>query len=473
MTKSLVHPYIPNSVPAIREAMLKELQVDSIEEIYQSIIPDDLLYKERLHLPEPILSEYELKRHVQSIMDRNITAEEYVSFLGAGCYRHQVPAVCDELNSRGEFLTAYCGDTYSDHGKMQAIFEYASMMGELLDADVVTYTCYDGGQAVTSSLGTALRVQQAAGEKRDVLLVPETMNPEIYSQLHEYWRGKATVIKVKCDRAHGVMDLKDLQTKLKSNAAAAVLYENPSYLGFLETQAEEIASLAHEAGALVVASSDPACLGVMESPLNLGADLVCGDIQPLGMHMQFGGGQAGYIACANRQDFVAQLPTYLYGITRTGKDGTYGWGRALNSRCSHGSREKANEYFGTETGLWGITAGIYLASMGPKGMEELGNAILVNLDYLVKELNKLPNVTANVFGGYNFQEAVVNFDAAGKTVKEINKALLEAGIFGGKDISGDFPWLGESALYCVSELTTAGEIHKLTEALSTIVRGCC
>ena len=126
---TFIHPYMPNSVPDIKKSMLEEIGVGSVEEIYKSLIPDDLLYKERLDLPEPITSEYELKKHVMGILNKNVTTETYISFLGAGCYRHQVPAICDELNSRGEFLTAYCGDTYSDHGKMQAIFEYTSMMG--------------------------------------------------------------------------------------------------------------------------------------------------------------------------------------------------------------------------------------------------------------------------------------------------------------------------------------------------------
>ena len=165
--KAFVHPYMPNSVPEIKQQMLDELGVGSIDEIYKSLIPDDLLYKERLDLPEPIVNEYELKRHVMGILNRNITTEDYVSFLGAGCYRHQVPAICDELNMRGEFLTAYCGDTYSDHGKMQAIFEYTSMMGELLDADIVSYTTYDAGQSVSSAFCIALRAQAAKGTITD------------------------------------------------------------------------------------------------------------------------------------------------------------------------------------------------------------------------------------------------------------------------------------------------------------------
>lgn len=470
MEKEFIHPYMPNSVPKIKAEMLKEVGVEKIGDIYKSYIPDELLYKERLDLPEPIRSEYELKKHVMGILNKNATTEEYTSFLGAGCYKHQVPAICDELNSRGEFLTAYCGDTYSDHGKMQAIFEYASMMGELLDADAVSYTTYDAGQAVVSSLRTALRVQEARKTPKSVLLVPSTMNPEILAQAEQYCRSVAEIKKVAHDPKTGLMDLTDLQNKLSEGNVGAVFYENPSYLGFFETQGQEIADLAHEHGALCIAQPEVAALGVMESPMNMGADLVCGDIQPLGMHIQFGGGQAGFMACRQDVELLQQFPTYMYGITETEKEGTYGWGRAMNYRSSHGSREKANEFFGTETGLWGITAGIYLASMGPQGMYELGETILQNVNYLIAQLSDIPGVKANVFGGSNFQEFVVDFTETGKTVKEINEALLKEHIFGGKDLSGDFEELGQSALYCVSELTTAEEMEHLAEALKNIVR---
>lgn len=472
MGKDFIHPYMPNSVPGIKEEMLQELGIKSVEEIYESVIPEELRYKERLDLPEPILSEHELKKHVKGILDKNVSTEEYTSFLGAGCYKHQVPALCDEINSRGEFLTGYCGDTYSDHGKMQAIFEYASMMGELLDADVVSYTNYDGGQAVSSSLRIALRVMEGRGTLKTMLLVPSTMNPEIYSQADAYCRNLAQVQKVAYEPETGLMDLADLEEKLRTGQVAAVFYENPSYLGFFETRGQEIADLAHRYGALCIAQPEVAALGIMESPMNQGADIVCGDIQPLGMHIQFGGGQAGFIACQQDVELIRQFPTYMYGIAETGEEGKYGWGRAMNYRCSHGSRENANEYFGTETGLWGITAGVYLASMGPQGMYELGETIIQNVNYAIGKLSEVPGIRANVFKNSNFQEFVVDFTKTGKTVQEINKTLLGEKIFGGKDLSKDFPWLGQSALYCVSELTTADDIEHLAEVLQRIVRGC-
>lgn len=469
MEKTFVHPYMPNSVPGIRQQLLEEVGAGSVREIYESIIPQELLYKERLDLPEPIHSEYELKKHVTGILNKNISTEEYTSFLGAGCYKHQVPAVCDEINTRGEFLTAYCGDTYSDHGKMQAIFEYTSMMGELLDADVVSYTTYDAGQSVCSSFRMAIRIQSVKGRGRSVILVPDTMNPDILSQADAYCRNVGRIEKVPHVPETGLMDVDELKRRLERGDAAAVFYENPSYLGFFEEQAQTIAETAHQYGAICIAQPQVSSLGVVESPMNLGADIVCGDIQPLGMHMQYGGGQAGFIASNQKLEYMEQFPTYMYGIAKTDKEDTYGWGRAMNYRCSHGSREKANEYFGTETGLWGITAGVYLASMGPQGMYEMGESILQNLKYLTMRLDEIDGVKANPFGRSNFQEVLVDFHASGKSVAEINRELLKYRIFGGKDLSREFPELGQCALYCVSELTTQEEMDTLVDALREIL----
>jgi glycine dehydrogenase subunit 1 len=462
---SPVSPYMPNSAPKAKAEMLAALQVSSPEELYRDLIPQELLYQKELQLPPPIPNEYELSRHVQGILNKNISCEEYSSFLGAGCYRHFVPAVCSEIAGRSEFLTAYCGDTYSDHGKMQAIFEYQSMMGELLDLDVVSYTCYDAGQAVSSSLRMALRLGKEAG--RTELLVPDTMNPEILSQLRSYCQGFGTVRPVAHDPKTGRMDLAALRALL-SDKTAAVFLENPSYLGFFEEAAEEIGRLTHEAGAVFVVSPEIASLGVVESPANYGADIVCGDIQPLGIGMHYGGGCAGFLAVRDDPRYIDELPTYLYGIAKTQREGEFGWGRALNERCSHGSREKAREYFGTASGLWAIVAGSYLGLMGPAGMQELGERILQRTEYAVQKLSAVPGLKVDPFGGARFQEFIINFDAWGLTVQAVNQALLGHHIFGGKDLSADFPALGQSALVCISEITSVQEIDALAEALCQI-----
>ncbi|MFI3171348.1 MAG: aminomethyl-transferring glycine dehydrogenase subunit GcvPA [Eubacteriales bacterium] len=472
MEKTFVHPYMPNSVPEVKKSMLDALGVASIEELYSANIPEELRYRGEMKLPKPIIGEYDLQQYMKDILEQNVSCDEYASFLGAGCYKHYVPAICDEINGRAEFLTGYCGDTYSDHGKMQAIFEYTSMLGELLDMDVVSYTLYDGGQAVNSALRMAIRVQAAAGcSERTRILLPSTMNPEILSQIKDYCKHVADITILKQDKENGLIDLEDLAVQLSDGKVAAVFYENPAYLGFLETNAQEIADMAHEKGALVVVQPDVASLGVIEPPVHYGADIVCGEIQPLGMHMHFGGGCAGFIASAQEERIIQQFPTYMYGICRTQNEEEYGWGRALNYRCSHGARENANEYFGTETGLWSITAAVYLALMGPQGMRELGESIVQKLHYLEEELSKIKGVKVNPFGGNNFQEVIVDFSETEKTVEEINKSLLAEKIFGGLNLKAQFPMLGESALFAVTETTTKRQIDKLVKVLSTVIGG--
>jgi glycine dehydrogenase subunit 1 len=456
---------MPNSAPQTKKEMLQELGVSSVEDLYIDLIPDELLFKQKMLLPGPILSEYDLKKHVDAILAQNITCEEYASFLGAGCYRHFVPAVCTEIANRSEFLTAYCGDTYSDHGKMQAIFEYTSMLGELLDKDVVSYTCYDAGQAVSSSLRMALRI--GAGDKRTKLLVPANMHPEILSQARMYCGGFGEIVPIKYDMENGLLDLAHLRAEL-SRETAAVFVANPNYFGGIELNIREIAAMTHDVGAIFIVMPDVSSLGVLESPANYGADIVCGDIQPFGMNIQYGGGCAGFIAVDQQEKYINEIPTYLYGIAKTRNEGEYGWGRALNSRCSHGSRENAKEYFGTASGLWAITAGVYMAALGPVGLKELGETIVQKTAYAIKKLAEIPAITVNRFNGYNFREFIVNFDKCGLTVQEVNKKLLDHKIFGGKDISGDFPALGQSALFCVTELTSAADIHRLVQALAQI-----
>lgn len=464
MHTSFVHPYLPNSVPRIREEMLAAVGVSDVSEIYRSVIPEDLLFSGTMDLPAPLSSEQALKRHIQQLLAKNTSTAEALSFLGAGCYQRAIPAICDEIANRAEFLTAYCGDTYSDHGKMQAIFEYASMMAELLELDVVSYPTYDAGQAVSSAFRMALRLRPG----REEILIPAHMNPEIRSQAAAYCAPFGRLVPV--EDPLGVLDLQDLQAKL-SPRTAAVFLENPSFLGAFQPEARQVMALAHQAGAVGIVMPEVSSLGILEPPVRYGADITCGDIQPLGIHMQYGSGCGGFLAMDNDPAYVNELPTYLYGICETQKEGQYGWGRALYYRCSHASREKAKEYFGTECGLWAIVAGSYLAAMGPQGMAELGERILSTAAYAAQVLSTLPGVTTNPGGGSFFQEFLVDFRATGKSVEAINQALLAQNIFGGIDLGRAFPDYQGFALYCVSDLTTAADIETLRAALESILGG--
>ncbi|GAK60505.1 glycine cleavage system protein P [Candidatus Vecturithrix granuli] len=461
---AVVYPYIPNSVPEIREQMLKEIGVEDIMDLFAEI-PAHLQYHERMNLPEPIPDEFSLKKHVEGILNTNKHCSEYLNFLGAGCAQHFIPAVCDEINGRGEFLTAYAADFYADHGKWQTLFEFCSLMGELLDMDVVSGFLYDGAQAIATSLRMASRITG-----RQEVLLPRTMNPQALKVVENYMQGVLEpvihIVMVDFDPATGLLDLQDLKSKVSSKTAA-VLIENPSYLGFLETQAAEIGKIARQNGAEFVVSTDPIALGVLAPPAQYGATIACGDYHPLGIHLQCGGGQAGFIATHDDMKYVSEFKDKMYGLTKTVAEGEYGFGHVLFDRTSFGSREKAKEYTGTSNALWAITAGVYLALMGPKGMAEVGQTIMQKSQYAATQIAQIPGVKL-VFNSPFFKEFVVNFDGTDMSVKAINKALLEHNIFGGQDLSVEFPQLGQSALYCVTEIMTKDNIDTLVATLQDI-----
>lgn len=457
------HPYIPNSSPEAQQEMLAELGLKSLEDLHIEV-PEELKLKKSLELPEAFGSEYELKRAVDKIIGKNKSTAECLNFLGAGCWQHYVPAVCDEINSRAEFLSGYAGEVYNDHGRFQTLFEYESLLAELLDMDVVNVPTFDWPQAAATSLRMASRITG-----RTEALVVGTISPDKLAIMKNYCDPGVTIILIDYDKETGRMDLSDLKKKLAGNTAA-VYFENPSYLGFIEDQGAEISKLAHEAGAVSVVGVDPSSLGVMAPPSAYGADIICGDLQPLGMHMNYGGGQSGFISTRDEEKFVMEFPSRLFGVVPTIKEGEYGFGDIAYDRTSFGNlREKGKEYVGTQTGLLGITAGVYLSLMGPNGMYELAQNIMQKSQYAIAELSAIKGVKGSRFHNVGFKEFVVDFSATGKTVKEINAKLLEKGIFGGKDLSKEFPELGESALYCVTEVHLKQDIDALVNALKEIV----
>jgi glycine dehydrogenase subunit 1 len=270
------------------------------------------------------------------------------------------------------------------------------------------------------------------------------------------------------DPENGQLDLDALKAEI-STQTAAVYIENPSYLGFVETQGDEIAHIAHENGALSVVAVDPISLGILTPPADYGADIVCGDIQPLGIHMQFGGGHGGFIATHDEERFVMEYPSRIFGIAPTRVPGEYGFGDVAYERTSFAVREEGKEWVGTAAALWGITAGVYLALMGPQGMVEIGEGIMARARYAMMQLDKLDGVTAPLYRSPHFQEFVVNLDGTGQTVAKVNQALLARGIFGGKDLSLEFPALGQSALYCVTETHTQEDIDQLVASLEEVI----
>lgn len=444
--------------------MLAEIGVSSVEEIYEEI-PAELRFKGELNLPRDPLSEADVARVVKSILEKNRTTADYLCFVGAGCYDHYAPALLAEVMGRSEFLTAYAGIEVTDHGRFMAMFEYQSMMGDLLDMDVVGSAVYDGATASGDALQMASRVTG-----RRELVLTQNIDPDRLKVMLNYIGSWFDVTYVRDDPVTGTVDLDELREKVSENTAA-VYIENPGYLGVVQTRPEEISRIAHENGALLIVSVNPASLGVLAPPGQYGADIACGDGQPLGLPMACGGARLGILACRNEHKFVHSLPMLMVGILRTQVPGerAYTW-HALFDRIFYGTREEARSISGTSSFLMALGAGVYMALLGPKGMRDLGVANMAKAAYAMSRLDSLAGVKAPVFSGPHFNEFLVDFSGTSKTVAEINRALLDRGILGGKDVSTELPRLGQVALYCVTENRTQSEIDRLVRSIDEVIR---
>lgn len=465
MRNHVAHPYMANSVPALKQEMLDSIGVGSIEDLFQQI-PLDHRLKRPIDLPSA-LTESQLRRHLVSTLSKNKTCEQNLNFLGAGCWQHHVPAACDEVVRRNEWLTSVFGEPSSDHGRNQAWFEFCSQLGELLNMDLVGLPVRSWGCAA----GHAIRMASRITGRNEVAVV-RAIDPERLSVIRNYCEpvdmpSHITVRLVDFDPETGLLDLDHLRTTIGSDTAA-VYFETPSYLGVIEQQGAEIAAIAHAVGAEVIVGVDPISLGVLAAPSDFGADIVVGTTQPLGVHMNCGGGVSGFIASRDEVRYAHQYPTLFISIAETTKPGEYGFGLSLFEQSSYGLRDKGNDWTGHSVYMWAIANAVYMAMMGPQGFEEVGGVILQRAHYAAKLLSKIPGVRVTFPSGF-FKEFVVNFDETGLSVADINKKLLALEIFGGKDLSPDFPELGASALYCVTEIHTQADLERLADTLKEVI----
>jgi glycine dehydrogenase subunit 1 len=462
----VTHPWMANATPEAKAAMLRAIGAPNIESLFTQI-PEDHRFKGMLDLPPAIPSEVALKRHLLEILKKNEDCERNLSFLGAGIWQHHVPAIVDEVVGRTEFLTSVWGTPSSDHGRNQAWFEFCSMLGELVGMEFVGLPVYSWGCAI----GNAVRMAARLNGRREVL-VPASMDPERLEVLRQYCEpqgslGHIAVVQVAFDPATGMLDQADLRAKLGAGTAA-VYFENPGALGVIEANAAEIAKLAHVSGAEVIVGVDPISLGVLAPPGEYGADICVGTIQTLGAHMSCGGGAGGFIASRDEERYAREYPTLNISIAPTSNPGEHGFALSLAHQSSYGMREEGKDWTGNSVYLTTIGCAAYMAMMGPEGFREVGEVILQRSHHAARTLGSIAGLRVAWPRGF-FKEFVVNFDGTGKSVAEVNQALRARGIFGGRDLSADFPNLGQSALYAVTEIHTADDIARLAAALEEIV----
>ena len=456
------HPFIPNSDKSTFRDMLQAIGLESIDRLFNDI-PESIRSKAALDLPSG-RSEIEVRKYVEGILARNSSTRDIVSFLGAGIWPHYVPAAVEAIVSRGEFLTSYTPyQAEISQGMLQVMFEFQSLICELTRMEYANSSLYDWSTA----LGEAARMASRVTDRNEIV-TPHYIHPERLGTL-KVFSSPADIrqVEVAQEKKTGAIDIADLKMKLTKNTAAVYL-EYPSFLGFVEERCEEIERLTHEAGALFIVGVEPTSLGILKPPGDFGADIVIGEGQPLGCHMNFGGPLLGFFACKDDR-LLRQMPGRIIGKTTTqdGKQDAYCM--ALQTREQHIRRAKATSNICTNEALLALAATIYLSLLGPEGLIDLSSTILDRTRYTCEALRKVSGVTAPAFDAFHYMEFTVDFNRTSKKVSEINDALLKSGIQGGLDLSNHFPELGQTALYCVTEVHSQNEIDKLASGLQKIV----
>ncbi len=370
--------YTPNTESDIK-LMLKEIGVNSIEDLLVDI-PEGLLCKQ-INIPTG-MSEMELKHSLKSLSDKNANLNKYTSYLGAGAYEHFVPSVVDHLSSRGEFYTCYTPyQPEVSQGTLQGIYEFQSMMCELLAMDIVNASMYDGSSALAEAAVLAIRHKQ----KKNVL-VSKTVHPEYREVLSTYLQ-ELDVKLIEIEMENGITSVSDLESRIDNNTAC-VLIQTPNFFGCLE-ETEELVELTHKNEALFVACVNPMSLGIIKPPGEYDADIAVGDIQALGNYINYGGPHAGFFAV--NKEFMRKMPGRLAGAT-TDTKGRRAFTLTLQTREQHIRRAKATSNICTNQQLLALRTCIYLSTLGKAGMIDIGNLNIHKSHYAMDRLCELDGI---------------------------------------------------------------------------------
>jgi len=430
--------YLPKS-ESERRQMLESCGVSSAEDLF-SHLPAEVRLNRPLNLA-PGISEYSIIDYFRARAGEN--ANGYASFLGAGVYSHYRPVLVDTVVSRGEFLTSYTPyQAEIAQGTLTTIFEFQTMICQLTGMDVANASMYDGSTATPEAAMMAVR---ATG--RSSILVSRTVHPEYREVLRTYARNQGMPVdEFGYDAATGAIDLEDLEKKL-SHDTAAVLIQSPNFFGVIEN-VTAAAELAHARGALLVfLFAEAVSLGILEPPKD--ADIVAGEMQSFAISPSYGGPYAGIIAA--KEKFLRQMPGRLVGETKDSR-GNRAFCLTLSTREQHIRREKATSNICTNQALIALMATVFMTVYGKQGLRELAEQNLAKAHYLASKLR--PRFTGPFFN---------EFVAA--TNETMNKALLKKKIIGGLPLGGYYPELGDSALWCATEMSQRSQMDIVAESL--------
>ena len=433
--------YIPSSKQE-RLEMLKSIGLSDFDGLYSSV-PEEVKLKS-LNLPNG-KSELEVSRIMQAYSDENKAFKSI--FRGAGAYNHYIPAIVKSVTSKEEFVTAYTPyQAEMSQGILQSIFEYQTAICELTGMDVSNACVYDGASAAAEAAA------MCRDRKRNKVLVSSSTPPQVLSVIKTYCFGSgAEVVIVPTDK-NGVTDIEALKSILDAQSAC-VYVQQPNFYGLIE-DCEALAAVTHEGGAKFIMGCNPIALAVLKTPAECGADIAVGEGQPLGMPLSFGGPYLGFMA--STKAMMRKLPGRIVGQTEDAQ-GRKAYVLTLQAREQHIRREKASSNICSNEALCAMTASVYLAAVGTKGLKEAAALCMSKARYLASELCKLPCFKMRYEGEY-FHEFVTDYDG---DASALEKKLCEKGILPGLPVD-------EGILWCCTEMNTKEDIDTLIEAVKEV-----
>jgi len=445
--------FIPHS-DADREAMLQTIGVKKLEDLFQAV-PAKVRFPE-LDLP-PALTEMEAAGQLQELAWANESAQDLICFLGAGAYNHYSPAAVDAIIRRGEFMTAYTPyQPEISQGTLQAIFEYQSLIAALTGMDVCNASHYDGATAVAEAVSMAYA--NFRGKRSKVILSP-ALHPH-YRQTVRTYSANSTIVLAGDEPGGSLAAGPKALIPLIDGNTALVVVQYPDFFGRIYDYTK-LAETVHASGALLAISVNPMALGLLKAPGFMGADIVTGEGQPLGIPMSFGGPYLGLFA--TRKEYVRKMAGRLAGET-VDTNGQRAYVLTLTAREQHIRREKATSNICTNQGLVALASAVYLSLLGKNGLRQVSELNYHKAHYAAQQIAGLDGYSLWTDTPF-FNEFVVHCPAP---VDDINAHLLDHGILGGYDLGHDFPELSDHMLMAVTEMNTREEIDLLAEVLSEV-----
>ena len=446
--------YIPIS-PKERDAMLETIGVKSLDDLFEAVPAKHRFPK--LNLPAA-LTEMEAMNELSGLAQSNENVRsDLISFLGAGMYNHYIPSVVDHMLRRGEFYTAYTPyQPEISQGTLQAIFEYQSLMTALTGMDVSNASHYDGATATAEAVNLAYA--QFRGKRKKVVISP-TVHPQYRAVIRTYAQGMD--LELAGDNANADLDSQpDELTSLIDDNTSLVIVQYPDFFGRIYDYTKLIEA-AHAKGTLVCVVANPTALAMFKTPGSMGADVVVGDGQPLGIPMWYGGPSVGFFT--TRKSYVHKMAGRLVGETVDNR-GQRAYVLTLTAREQHIKRERATSNICTNQGLIALGTAVYLSLLGKKGLRQVAELCYQKAHYAAKQLSQIEGM------GLCFTEPFFHEFAlcVNRPVEEVNAHLLEHGIIGGYDLGQDYPALKDHMLVAVTEMNSKEDIDTFVEVLSEV-----